>query len=567
MSHQVFISYSSLDKKFAEKIYNYLNKNGITCWISSKDIPPGGDYQACIVEAIHQAQIVLLIFSANANSSNEIAKELSLASKKVLIPTRIEDVIPAGAFQYQLSNRQFIDLFEDFDNSLQELAHRIESALEGVQHIPLPPKRKSNWRKLSAVALAVLMVAGLGVGVWMLKSAPTGAGVAASPANTSATFGKAAVADVAVLPPPSIALAPAVTASAVPQAVIAALAKAATPEPIATPPAAPEGVVSVKVAAFAATIKDKVENQRDAALRTAKDAIPNNLNATEASLLLAKTGFYRASSIGVIAENIAAGQSGDATAVILGDAIENNRLTAIQSLTRADKIKNGLSGTESAAILRNSGFYRSAAIALLAENLQTNQDGAAMALVLGDAVENNRLSALQAVTRAGKIKNGLSASDAVLILKNMGFYRATAVAAIAENLAVGLDGDSVTAVLGDLQDNQRLDALQSFVRARKIKSGLQVVEAEAILKNTEFYRGSAVNLIAENLAGNLDGAGVLAVLGNSVSNSRLNALDRLIQAGKVKQGLKTDEVQNIVKTMESYQQPTAMKALAALQPK
>ena len=212
-------------------------------------------------------------------------------------------------------------------------------------------------------------------------------------------------------------------------------------------------------------------------------------------------------------------------------------------------------------------FYRSAAIALLAENLQTNQDGAAMALVLGDAVENNRLSALQAVTRAGKIKNSLAASDAFLILKNMGFYRATAIVAIAENLAVGLDGDSVAAVLGDLRDNQRLDALQSLVRAIKIKSGLQVLEAEAILKNTEFYRGSAVNLIAENLAGNLDGAGVLAVLGNSQSNSRLNALDRLIQAGKVKQGLKTDEVQDIVKTMVGYQQPTAMKALAALQAK
>ena len=167
MSHQVFISYSSKDKKFAEKIYSFLNKKGISCWISSKDIPAGADYQVCVVEAINTAQIVLLIFSANANSSNEIAKELSLASKKILIPTRIEDVIPEGAFQYQLSNRQFIDLFEDFDNRLQELAERIQSALEGVQHVPLRSVPPAMWKKRAAVIVAFAFVLSVGIGGWL----------------------------------------------------------------------------------------------------------------------------------------------------------------------------------------------------------------------------------------------------------------------------------------------------------------------------------------------------------------------------------------------------------------
>lgn len=573
MSHQVFISYSSLDKKFAEKIYEYLKKNGITCWISSKDIPAGGDYQACIVEAIHQAQIVLLIFSANANSSSEIAKELSLASKKVLIPTRIEDVIPAGAFQYQLSNRQFIDLFEDFDNSLQELAHRIESALKGVQHVSLPRKRKAEWKKPAAISLGLLLAAGVGVGGWMVKGVPLVGGIAANPltpANTDDALGKAAAANGAATPSsPAVSVSAITAPSAAAAASEDAKEKVVVPVPVATqafPPqparaATPEGEVADKVKVFVATIKDKTENSREAVLRNSKDSLPTNLNAAEASLLLAKTGFYRASSIGWIVDNLAEGQSGEAAAVILGDTSDNSRLSAIQSLVRAGKIKSGLSGVELAAILRNSGFYRSSAITVLAENLQANLDGVAMALVLGDAVVNSRLTALQGVVKAGKIKNDLSASDAVMILKNTDAYRATAIGLISENLAAGLNGDAVAAILGDTQDNSRLDALRKLVRATKIKSDLQPAEAVAILKNTEAYRGNAISQIAENLAGSLNGAAVVAILGNSINNSRLDALNSLVRAGKLKQGMNPDDVQNIVKNMEGYM-PTAMKALA-----
>ncbi|MDQ2990317.1 MAG: toll/interleukin-1 receptor domain-containing protein, partial [Pseudomonadota bacterium] len=129
---QVFISFSSADRKIAEKIYDRLKKGGIDCWICTQDIPPGADYQACIVEAITASEVVVLVFSSKANLSPEIAKELSLASKKILIPARIEDVVPQGSFQYQLSNRQFVDLFDDFDNKLDELVERIQSVLAGA---------------------------------------------------------------------------------------------------------------------------------------------------------------------------------------------------------------------------------------------------------------------------------------------------------------------------------------------------------------------------------------------------------------------------------------------------
>lgn len=143
MDHKVFISYSSQDAAVAERIYDRLERNGIPCWISSKDVPPGADFQSCIVEAIAHAQLVLLVFSSEANQSGEIAKELALASKKLLIPTRIEDVLPEGAFKYQLTNRQFVDLFEDFDNRLDELSHVVQAALEGRPYRPSATQRNA----------------------------------------------------------------------------------------------------------------------------------------------------------------------------------------------------------------------------------------------------------------------------------------------------------------------------------------------------------------------------------------------------------------------------------------
>jgi hypothetical protein len=67
---------------------------------------------------------MLLVFSKSANASEEITKELALASKykKYVVPARVEDVLPTEAFEYALADRQWIDLFRDWDRRLSELS-------------------------------------------------------------------------------------------------------------------------------------------------------------------------------------------------------------------------------------------------------------------------------------------------------------------------------------------------------------------------------------------------------------------------------------------------------------
>ena len=82
MSAPVFISYSSKDQNVAETIYQALEaRRGQQCWIASRDVRPGENYQEAIVRALRSAKVMLLIFTSNANNSDEIKKELVLAGR------------------------------------------------------------------------------------------------------------------------------------------------------------------------------------------------------------------------------------------------------------------------------------------------------------------------------------------------------------------------------------------------------------------------------------------------------------------------------------------------------
>src|SRR5579862_5134950 len=130
MSASIFISFASQDHRVATTLCQALETRGFKCWISSRDIQPGENFQVAIVRAIRQAKIMLLVFTANSNNSEEMNKELALASqsKLIVVPLRIEDVTPNEAFAYEFATRQWIDFFADWEVAVEQLAQRIQSA-------------------------------------------------------------------------------------------------------------------------------------------------------------------------------------------------------------------------------------------------------------------------------------------------------------------------------------------------------------------------------------------------------------------------------------------------------
>jgi len=142
MSAEVFISFASQDRRVALTLCQALEARGFPCWISSRDILPGENFQSAIVKAIRGARIMLLVFTANSNNSDEMNKELALASqsKLVVVPLRIEDVTPNDAFAYEFATRQWIDFFADWELAIQQLAGRIEAATQAVTAAPNGPQ-------------------------------------------------------------------------------------------------------------------------------------------------------------------------------------------------------------------------------------------------------------------------------------------------------------------------------------------------------------------------------------------------------------------------------------------
>jgi hypothetical protein len=77
----VFISYPHQDEPTA-KACEKLEAADIRCWIAPRDIAPGAEWAAAIVEAINNCRLMVLIFSSSANQSLQIGREVKLASER-----------------------------------------------------------------------------------------------------------------------------------------------------------------------------------------------------------------------------------------------------------------------------------------------------------------------------------------------------------------------------------------------------------------------------------------------------------------------------------------------------
>ena len=133
MDFDVFISYSSKDKPAADAACAVLEAAGIRCWIAPRDVMPGGEYGAAIVDAIERCRVMVLIFSSNANESAQIRREIERAVKKgvTIIPVRIEEVEPTQSMEYFLGAIHWLDaLTPPLEKHLQHLAETIKAMLQ-----------------------------------------------------------------------------------------------------------------------------------------------------------------------------------------------------------------------------------------------------------------------------------------------------------------------------------------------------------------------------------------------------------------------------------------------------
>ena len=127
MEHEIFISYSTLDKSIADAVCHSLEENGITCWIAPRDVIPGESYARQIMHSIKDCKVVVLIFSENSNRSEHVENEIDKGfnSGKPIIPFMIDKTEMNDELGYYLGRKHWLIAYPDYREKTAELISSI----------------------------------------------------------------------------------------------------------------------------------------------------------------------------------------------------------------------------------------------------------------------------------------------------------------------------------------------------------------------------------------------------------------------------------------------------------
>src|SRR5262249_19022697 len=94
--YSCFISYSTKDQEFADRLYADLQNKGVCCWFAPHDVQGGKKLHEQIDEAIRRYERLLLILSPNSINSAGVETEIRNArrrecndKKRILFPVRL----------------------------------------------------------------------------------------------------------------------------------------------------------------------------------------------------------------------------------------------------------------------------------------------------------------------------------------------------------------------------------------------------------------------------------------------------------------------------------------------
>src|SRR6266436_8339165 len=133
MAHDVFISHSSQDKPVADAVCAALEGGAIRCWMAPRDVQPGRTFAGEINRAIQRSKVMVLIFSAHSNTSEQVLREVQLAANSHLhiVQFRIQDVLPNEDLEYYLSAPHWLDaITPPLENHIQQLVTSVKALLE-----------------------------------------------------------------------------------------------------------------------------------------------------------------------------------------------------------------------------------------------------------------------------------------------------------------------------------------------------------------------------------------------------------------------------------------------------
>ena len=140
---KVYICYSQEDADIANSICTTFEEKGLSCWIASRDIAPGTIYSTEILSAILDCEIFVLLFTRQANNSDQVIKEVNKAfiKRKRIITVLIDDICISDELDYYLNPKFWFVAYPNYFNVIDELFNFVHSNL--CDSIYLSSEKKS----------------------------------------------------------------------------------------------------------------------------------------------------------------------------------------------------------------------------------------------------------------------------------------------------------------------------------------------------------------------------------------------------------------------------------------
>ena len=134
-SHDVFISYSSIDQQQVDYIVDQLqNKYGIDCWICTNELRGGDDWRRRVQLAIRNTRICVLMKTQSALESTEVEMEINIAKpfNKEIVPFLLDssDVDDSPLLGFLLNCHCVDGTKKPIDDCIEDLARDLCNILD-----------------------------------------------------------------------------------------------------------------------------------------------------------------------------------------------------------------------------------------------------------------------------------------------------------------------------------------------------------------------------------------------------------------------------------------------------
>jgi TIR domain len=82
MAGRVFISHAAADRELAQSVCQFLEGQGLGCWLAPRDVPAGSHWAAALMEAIDNSLAMILLLSESSSQSGPVMHEIVQAGSQ-----------------------------------------------------------------------------------------------------------------------------------------------------------------------------------------------------------------------------------------------------------------------------------------------------------------------------------------------------------------------------------------------------------------------------------------------------------------------------------------------------